>query len=574
MAVRRRWEQIVALVEDKGFVSVTDLAKACNVTAVTIRRDLQQLDEQERLRRTHGGAFSVRQQHPTDSGADRGGPSEAPLERVLTGRINALIATPVDPHFDRSILDRMEQGNMPIIAESMGMSGAQTLVTVDNYQAAMALGQWAGDYARTHFGGQAHVLDLTFQQSNTLARSQGFIAGLRTVLPATQVVLSINAQSRREMAHQLTTDALAVHPDINIIFAINDSTAAGAIQACQDRGVAPESLLLLTFGLEGDTLKDALMAGEYCKAGLGMFPEIVGPVCIEAAIAAYHGLDLPMQLITPYAVVTGTTLPEFYSRTEKGWHIRLEAVLGRLRVPLRIDRNAPRAGETLPKRLGFIVPFMEHEWYRSLIVCLQEYAQHLGIQVEVIDADRILRDDVALRQREIAQAAADQVQPGDVLLVDGGQVNTFLAEALALKDNITVITNSIPVFETLRNRPGITLMSTGGALRHSSETLTGPTAEAGLRELRADKLFLTVTGITLNFGLSHTNMAEAAMKQAMIRAAREVILLADHTLFGRDSVMQIGQATAVHKVITDNALPADHRLELGKLGIEVVIARS
>jgi len=60
----------------------------------------------------------------------------------------------------------------------------------------------------------------------------------------------------------------------------------------------------------------------------------------------------------------------------------------------------------------------------------------------------------------------------------------------------------------------------------------------------------------------------------MIRTAREVILLADHTVIGRESVMQIGPATLVHKMITDNAFPADQRLELGKLGIEVVIAKT
>jgi hypothetical protein len=108
-----------------------------------------------------------------------------------------------------------------------------------------------------------------------------------------------------------------------------------------------------------------------------------------------------------------------------------------------------------------------------------------------------------------------------------------LAEELAKKEDITVITNSVPVFDSLRNIPGITLISTGGIMRHSSETLVGPTTEAALRELRADKLFLAVTGITLDFGLSHTNVGEVAAKQAMIHAAREVILLADYTVFGR-----------------------------------------
>ena len=272
--------------------------------------------------------------------------------------------------------------------------------------------------------------------------------------------------------------------------------------------------------------------------------------------------------------MTPQTLEQFYSHNDQGWQIKWEAALSQLAIPLTIDKYVPRTSGKLPERLGFVVPFMEHEWYRNLIVCLRKYAESQGVDVEVIDADQILRDDIAFRQRGIARAAAEQIKSGDVLLVDSGQITTYLAEELAKKTDITVITNSIPAFEVLRNSSGITLILTGGMLRQSSETLTGPTAEAALRELRADKLFLAVTGITLNFGLSHTNMAEVAMKQAMIRAAREVILLADHTVFGRESVMQIGPATLVSKLITDNAFPADQRLELGKLGIEVVIAKT
>jgi DeoR/GlpR family transcriptional regulator of sugar metabolism len=571
MRPNERLDQIVNLVEEKGFLSVAELSKACDVTEVTIRRDLQQLDQTKRLRRTHGGAFALRQPGTAETDGNR---SEEKSNGSSVDRIEVLITTPVESMLDRSILDQMAKGNTPVVAESLGMNGAQTVVAVDNYQAALALGKWAGEYALNRFEGQAHILDLTFQLENTQARSHGFINGVRSVLPAAELELSINAQSTRRTAYQLAMDALAVHPDINIIFAINDSTAAGALQACQERGLPPESVLVVTFGLEGDTLKDALMSGSFCKAGLAMFPEIVGRVCVEAAIAAYNGKPLPINLITPHVILTPETLEQFYARTESGWQIKWEYALSRLTIPLTIDRYVPRAAGKLPERLGFVIPFMEHEWYRNLTECIRRYADSLGIAVDVIDADQILRDDIASRQRGIARAAADQVKPGDVLLVDSGQTTLYLAEELTRKDNITVITNSIPVFEALRDRPGITLIITGGLLRPSTETLTGPTAEAALRELRADKLFLVATGITLGFGLSHTNMAEVAVKQAMIRASRQTILLADHTVFGRESVMQIGPTKLVNKLITDNALPADQRLELGKLGIEVIIAKT
>jgi len=489
MPATKRLEQIVSLVEDQGFISVKELSKLCNVSEVTIRRDLQRLDEEKRLRRTHGGAVSLRPAF-SPGPAKCQPPSPPPQsEGFLTDRVDVLIATSFDPHSDGLLLDRTESRNIPVIAESVGMSGVKTLVALDNYQAARALGRWAGHYAQQHFEGQAYVLDLTYHLKNTQARSLGFMAGLGEVLPMAQTILSINAQSGHQTAYQLTIDALSVYPIINIIFAINDSTAWGAIQACQDMRVNPDSLLVLTFGLEGETLKNALMAGEYCKAGLAMFPEIVGPVCIEAAINAYNDKPMAKHLATPHAVLTPETLPQFYTKSETGWHMNWNTVERELEIPLSIDKTAPKTADTFPRRIGFVVPFSEHEWYKNLITCMQAHADHLKIELEVVDADQTLKDEVALRRREIAQTAAEQVQPGDVLLIDGGQLTICLAEQLTTKENITVITNSIPVFDILRDRPNITLISTGGMLRHSSETLIGSTAEAALRELRAESCF-------------------------------------------------------------------------------------
>ena len=54
------------------------------------------------------------------------------------------------------------------------------------------------------------------------------------MLPEAEVVLSLDAQSRYDTAYQLTRDALTVHQHINLAFAINDTTAWGAINACND----------------------------------------------------------------------------------------------------------------------------------------------------------------------------------------------------------------------------------------------------------------------------------------------------------------------------------------------------
>ncbi len=576
MSATQRLDEIVTLIEERGFVSVRELSQLCAVSEVTVRRDLQTLHEQGRLQRTYGGAASVRAL-PDDNGhaeAEAGAGVGAEAGGFLTDRVDVLVAAAADPQFGRVLLEQAQRKHIPIVAESLSMMGMSTLVALDNQQAGFDLGCWAGRYALEHFGGKARVLDLGHTLTNTAARSRGFLAGMRQVIPSAELMLSINAQSRFETAYQLASDALRVYPGINIIFAINDITAWGAHEACRDLGVDPASLLLVTFGLEGNTMRTILSETDYCRAGLAMFPEIVGPVCVEAALRVHSGEVMPPHLVTPHAILTPETLHEYYVKTDGGWRLQWQTVRERLRVPFLTEAAQARSRTPLPRRIAFVVPYSEHEWYRNLMAAMQEYTQRLGIELEIVDAEKNLRDEMDLRRRGIAIAAAELVQPGDVILIDGGQVTTRLAEELAKKHGFTVITNSVRVFDALRHCRDITLISTGGVLRHESGTLIGPTAEAVLRDLRADRLFLTVSGASLAFGLSHTNLAEVTVKQAMIRAAREVILLADHTKFDQEAVVQIAPLSAVNRLVTDSALAASLRLELSKLGLHIIVAQT
>ncbi len=571
MNATNRLERIITLIEEHGFLTVAELSRLCNVSEMTIRRDLDRLEKEGRIRRTFGGAAPLTGAVTTSQGVEETTAIPRP-ESLIVDRIDVMIVTSVNPKYDGRLLESISRRNIPIIAESTVIQDEESVVAVDNYQASLDLGRRAGEYARSHWNGKASILDLSYSLTNTQARSRGFVAGIREIVPDAEVVLSINTQSRYDTAYQLTRDALTVHTNINVIFAINDTTARGAINACKDLHLDPESIIVIPFGLEGNTLKNALMDGAFCKIALAHLPEIVGPVCVEAAIAAYNHKPLPRHVVTPYAIVTAETLPDYYTRQGSQWLLRWETVNQRLSIPVNIDLHQARLSDQLPRRVGFIVPFTEHEWYKNLIIAMQEYAGRLKIEFEVIDAEQNIKEEIDLRRRAIANKAAGLINPGEVILIDGGPIGNYLAECLLERQNITIITNAVTVFEVLKQNADLTLILTGGAFRHSSQMLVGPTAESTLRELRADKLFLTVTGASLNFGLSHTNISEVTMKQAMIRSAREVILLADHTAFGQDSVVQVAPLTVIHKLITDDALPASVRLDLTKLEIQTLLA--
>ncbi len=569
-----RWEKIVNRVDQRGFATVQELSEICDTSVITIRRDLAHLDGTLRLRRTHGGASSLHKEPlsafemPSTELTARSTPDQS-----IFNRLDALITADTLPIFGGLLQKSNAKKRFPIIAESLPIPDTEACIMIDNYHAGVDLGEWAAHYAQEHWQGRVRMLDLTYHRPNTQARSQGFMEGLRSVLPSAQLLLSINTFSRYDMAYQLTRDALSVHPDVNLIFAINDTSAHGAFDACQDLGISPDDLIILTIGIEGPAMIDLMMQKKWIRAGVCMFPEIVGTLCIEAAIAAWNNQPLPAQVLTPYCIATPDDLPALYQKTAQGWRLQWDNIPCKFQLPLPVQMQSPDKNRPLPGSLGFICTFVEHDWYKTMARMMKEYTDGLGIQLEVMEFGKTMKEEIHLRRVEIARRAAYEVKSGDTIFIDGGPISQELAEQLVNHQNITVITNSMPVMDVFRNSPGdITLISTGGAFRRSSQVFVGPTAESTLKEFRIDKLFLMVSGVSKNLGLYHTNISEVTIKQGMIRSAREVILLADYDCFQQEALIQVAPMSAVHKVITDDALPASVRLELGTLGISVILA--
>ncbi len=524
MTAAKRHEAIVKAIESSSFLSISELSRTFGVSEMTIRRDLERLDSEKRLKKTYGGAVPLRKPEPEAAVENKLAPTARP--GLLVDRVDALIVTVINPKYDGLLPRDNGPRYLPVIAESVEADYAVSTVITDNYQAGFELGQRVGGYYRETMRPPVHLLDLSYHQPNTQARSQGFLDGLRQALPnKVELVLSVNAEARYQTAYQITRDALHVYERINLIFAINDSTAWGAVSACTDRNVRPEDMLVVPFGLEGKTLRSSLLSCDYCKIGLAMFPEIAGATCIEAAIAAYNRQPLPKLLLTPYAILTEQDLKVFYTQEDGEWKLNLEQALQKLTFPLPLDGCQLEPGLKLPRRIGFVLRFGEHEWYQNLIAAMQEHAACYGIELEVADAEQTLRDEVELRRREIARRAAREVEPGDTLLLDNGPISVYLAEELAQLKDVTVITNSVAALNILSERSDLVLVSTGGVLRRATQALVGPSAEAMLREIRAT-----------------------------------------------DEVAQIAPLHAVHKLISDDALLASYRLEISRMGIQVIAA--
>lgn len=174
-------------------------------------------------------------------------------------------------------------------------------------------------------------------------------------------------------------------------------------------------------------------------------------------------------------------------------------------------------------------------------------------------------------KRAIGFAAAQLIDDGDVIALDGSTTTLQVARNLHQRGNITVFTNGIKVATELAHRPGIRTILTGGELYHSV-SLVGVFARSTFEKVRVDKLFLSVTGISEDLGLSGPSDQDADVKSAMIAAADRVILLADHTKFGRRSYVRVALLDAVHTIVTDDRTTEEHLHMFEQRGIELVIA--
>jgi DeoR/GlpR family transcriptional regulator of sugar metabolism len=172
----------------------------------------------------------------------------------------------------------------------------------------------------------------------------------------------------------------------------------------------------------------------------------------------------------------------------------------------------------------------------------------------------------------IGQAAASLVQDGETIFLCSGTTVLEAARCLQGRRNLTVITNSLPVVNALAGAEDITVICLGGMLRASELSFIGHITEQSLSEVRADKVFIGTPAISLEHGLTHEYLPETMTDRAILKAGKEIIVLADHTKFGRAGAVMLAPLECIHTIITDGETSSEFIASAHKNGIKVITA--
>ncbi|MCG0277972.1 MAG: DeoR/GlpR family DNA-binding transcription regulator [Thermanaeromonas sp.] len=175
-------------------------------------------------------------------------------------------------------------------------------------------------------------------------------------------------------------------------------------------------------------------------------------------------------------------------------------------------------------------------------------------------------------KKGIAKVAADLVENNDTVILDAGSTTLEVARCLKRsKENLTIVTNDLNIAMELADVPGFKVLTTGGEVQPGVYCLLGEEALSFLRSITVNIAFLGAGAVDLT-GLYTPTLDKVYLKRAMIGSAGKVVLVADHTKFGRKAFAKVCELKAMDFIITDNGLAPQVVAEIERLGVNLILA--
>lgn len=173
-------------------------------------------------------------------------------------------------------------------------------------------------------------------------------------------------------------------------------------------------------------------------------------------------------------------------------------------------------------------------------------------------------------KRAIAQRAVELIDDGDTILLDGGST-TYEVARLLVGRPLHVVTTSLPVANLFAADPKNDLVLIGGNICPRSGVAQGPLADRMIAQLRVRKTMFSVAAIC-DEGFFNNNLLLVETERAMMKAADEVIVVADSTKFGHQSLTHLCKLGDVQYLVVDDGITDQWRTKVAAAGVDLCVA--
>ncbi len=173
-------------------------------------------------------------------------------------------------------------------------------------------------------------------------------------------------------------------------------------------------------------------------------------------------------------------------------------------------------------------------------------------------------------KEKIASAVSTMISSGDTIFINSGTTTHLVAEELKRRNNLNIVTNSISVATLLGDVSSLRVILLGGEVNTKYAFTYGGDAQEQLSHYQADWAIMAVDGISMQNGVTTYHAEEAIIDRMMMKSAKRIVLVADHTKIGRAGFMKVCDCVDNITVITDRFNASEELAELYESGIRVI----
>ncbi|QTQ14247.1 DeoR/GlpR transcriptional regulator [Treponema parvum] len=166
----------------------------------------------------------------------------------------------------------------------------------------------------------------------------------------------------------------------------------------------------------------------------------------------------------------------------------------------------------------------------------------------------------------IARKAVSLIEQEDIIIIDAGSTGEFIASLLPEDVPLTVICYALNIATIVSTKKNCSLIVTGGYFHQSSKVLESVEGLALFKQNRANKTFITASGVNYELGVTCSNFFERTTKQTALQSASTRILVADSSKFGVVKSGHYADITDFDIIITDSNIKQEEVAPIRKLG--------
>ncbi|MGG4396560.1 DeoR/GlpR family DNA-binding transcription regulator [Paenibacillus thiaminolyticus] len=175
----------------------------------------------------------------------------------------------------------------------------------------------------------------------------------------------------------------------------------------------------------------------------------------------------------------------------------------------------------------------------------------------------------SLAKTAIAKCAAQFVEANELIFIDSGTTTRSMVEYLPRVPKLTILTNSLDIINAAANLEHITLLTIGNCYKRDTKSFVGSDSLHILDKYNINKAFMAATGVSIESGLTNSDILEYEIKKKIVDKAQQVYLLADASKFGRSTLLTYAPLDQVDTLITSEPLPQQYQEYCDEYGIAV-----